>query len=73
MKCLLDELSEPVVVVYNDENMENMVRKVLDHDIVIIVWLLEEMQEPVTQSGEQSRVKKVRSSSNLIGKFIALG
>ena len=38
MECSLDDqdrlrfkLSEPVVVVYNDENMENMVRKVLGH------------------------------------------
>ena len=61
-----------VIVVYKDENLQVKVEKVLGH-IVIIVWLLEEMQEPVTQSGEQSRVKKVRSSSNLIGKFIALG
>ena len=38
MECSLDDqdrlrfkLSEPVVVVYNDENIENMVRKVLGH------------------------------------------
>jgi hypothetical protein len=38
MECSLDDqdrpsfkLSEPVVVVYNDENMENMVGKVLSH------------------------------------------
>lgn len=29
--------SELVIVVYNDENMENMVKKVFSH----IVWLLE--------------------------------
>ena len=46
MECSLDDqdrlrfkLSEPVVVVYKDENMENMVRKVLGY----IAWLLEEM------------------------------
>ncbi|CAG8598448.1 14055_t:CDS:2, partial [Funneliformis caledonium] len=35
------KLSEPVVIVYKDENMENMVRKVLGH----IAWLLEEVQK----------------------------
>ena len=43
------KLSEPVVVVYNDENMENMVGKVLGH----IIWLLEEVQksDSVTRIG----------------------
>jgi hypothetical protein len=69
MECSLDnqdrpsfKLSEPVVVVYNDDNMENMVVKVLSH----IVWLLEEAQKPVEAS--QSGVKRVRSTGNLIGK-----
>jgi hypothetical protein len=73
MECLLDnegkpsfKLSKPVIVVYDDADMETKVKKVLSH----IVWLLQESQNPVTtpQSGEQSRVKKVRSSSDLIGK-----
>jgi len=74
MECSLDnqdrpsfKLSEPVVVIYNDENMENMIRKVLSH----IVWLLEEAQKPVeaSQSDEQTRLpKKQRSSTNLAEK-----
>ncbi|PKC65407.1 hypothetical protein RhiirA1_442305 [Rhizophagus irregularis] len=71
MECTLDEerkpsfkLSEPVIVEYNDENMQIKVEKVLGH----IVWLLEEAQKPVeaSQSGEGSReIKRVKSSSNL--------
>ena len=69
MECLLDDqdkltfkLSEPVVVVYKDENMENMVRKVLGH----IAWLLEEVQKPEPDSRSEERViKRYRSSSNL--------
>ena len=48
MECSLKDqdrlrfkLSESVVIIYNDENMENMVRKVLGH----IAWLLEEVQK----------------------------
>ena len=72
MECSLDDqdrlrfkLSEPVVVVYKDENMENIVRKVLGH----IAWLLEEVQKPDSDSQSEERViKKHRSSSNLTGK-----
>ncbi|PKK58373.1 hypothetical protein RhiirC2_334231 [Rhizophagus irregularis] len=73
MECALDEerkpsftLSEPAVVVYNDENMENMVKKVLSH----IIWLLEEAQKPMeaSQSGDGSReIKKRKSLSKVAG------
>jgi hypothetical protein len=60
MECSMDDqdrpsfkLSEPVDVVYNDENMENMVRKVLSH----IVWLLEEAQKPTEASQESREIK----------------
>ncbi|RIA83419.1 hypothetical protein C1645_880515 [Glomus cerebriforme] len=59
MECSLDnqdrpsfKLSEPVVVVYNDDNMENMVGKVLSH----IVWLLEEAQKPDSAFDVKERV-----------------
>ena len=64
MECLLDnegkpsfKLSKPVIVVYDDADMETKVKKVLSHHIV---WLLQESQNPVIipQSGEQSRIKK---------------
>jgi hypothetical protein len=49
MECTLNEKRKPsfkllelAVIVYNDENMENMVRKVLGH----IIWLLEKTQKP---------------------------
>ncbi|CAG8754619.1 2105_t:CDS:2, partial [Ambispora leptoticha] len=68
MECSLDDqdrlrfkLSEPVVVVYKDENVENMVRKTLGH----IAWLLEEVQKPDSDSREERVIKKHRSSSNL--------
>ena len=72
MECSLDDqdrlrfkLSEPVVVVYKDENVENMVRKVLGH----IAWLLEEVQKPDSDFRSEERVvKKHRSSSNLAEK-----
>jgi hypothetical protein len=72
MECSLDDqdrlrfkLSEPVVVVYNDENMENMVKKVLGH----IAWLLEEVQKPDSDSRSEERViKKYRSSGSLAEK-----
>jgi hypothetical protein len=59
------KLSEPVAVVYNDESMENMVRKVLSH----IVWLLEEVQKPDSafDVDKEKAVKKHRSLSNLAG------
>ena len=77
MECSLDDqdrlrfkLSEPVVVVYNDENMENMVRKVLGH----IAWLLEEVQNPDSDSRSEERaIKKHRSSNNLTDSVVAEG
>ncbi|CAG8615287.1 1326_t:CDS:2 [Paraglomus occultum] len=59
------KLSKPVVVVYNSDDTEGMVERVLGH----IAWLLEEAQKPVEdlQSDGQLRVvKKHRSSSNLV-------
>ncbi|GBC52702.2 uncharacterized protein OCT59_028684 [Rhizophagus irregularis] len=57
--------SEPMVVVYKDENMENMVKKVLGH----IAWLLEEVQKPDSASQSEERsIKKSRSKSKLTGK-----
>ncbi|PKB96624.1 hypothetical protein RhiirA5_434532, partial [Rhizophagus irregularis] len=62
MECSLDnqdrlrfKLSEPMVVVYKDENMENMVKKVLGH----IAWLLEEVQKP--DSASQSEERSIKS------------
>ena len=76
MECSLDsegkptfKLSEPVTVVYKDENLQVKVEKVLGH----IVWLLEEAQKPVevSQSDEQSRViKKHRSSTDLSDSIV---
>ncbi|PKC03290.1 hypothetical protein RhiirA5_423991 [Rhizophagus irregularis] len=72
MECRLDssdrrpsiKLSEPVIVVYKDENLQLKVEKVLGY----IVWLLEEAQKPVddSQSGEESR--RVKSLSKIAGK-----
>jgi hypothetical protein len=72
MECSLDDegkpsfkLSEPVTVVYKDENLQDKVEKVLGH----IVWLLEEAQKPVevSQSDEQTRhPKKQKSISSLV-------
>ncbi|PKK58377.1 hypothetical protein RhiirC2_857808 [Rhizophagus irregularis] len=66
MECSLDDegkptfkLSEPVTVVYKDENLQVKVEKVLGH----IVWLLEEAQKLVKAS--QSGVKRVRSTGDL--------
>ena len=73
MECSLDnegkpsfKLSEPVIVEYNDENMQIKVEKVLGH----IVWLLDEAQKPDSSLGvdEEKVVKKHRSLSNLTGK-----
>ena len=58
------KLSEPVVVIYNDENLQTKVEKVLGH----IVWLLEEAQEPDSDSRSEERViKKHRSLDNFAG------
>ncbi|PKC58631.1 hypothetical protein RhiirA1_470680 [Rhizophagus irregularis] len=72
MECRLDssdrrpliKLSEPVIVVYKDENLQLKVEKVLGY----IVWLLEEAQKPVddSQSGEESR--RVKSLSKIAEK-----
>jgi hypothetical protein len=69
MECSLDnegkpsfKLSEPVTVVYKDENLQAKVEKVLGH----IVWLLEEAQKPAETS--QGGVKRVKSTGNLAGK-----
>jgi hypothetical protein len=69
MECTLDKdgkpsfaISKPVIVVYDDENLQIKVEKVLGH----IVWLLEEAQKPVEAS--QGGVKRVKSTGNLAGK-----
>ena len=72
MECSLDtqdrpsfKLSEPVVVVYNDENLQAKVEKVLGH----IVWLLEEAQKPDSDSRSEERlIKRYRSLGNLAEK-----
>ena len=70
MECTLEEgkpsfkLSEPVVVIYNADNMEDMVVKVLSH----IVWLLDEAQNPVEVSRSGERQIKRASSGDLAGK-----
>ncbi len=73
MECTFDEekkpafkLSEPVVVIYNDDNMENMVVKVLSH----IVWLLGEAQKPdfAVSHSETRDIKRIRSTENLASK-----
>jgi hypothetical protein len=63
MECTLDEernltfkLSKPVIVVYDDDNMEEKVEKVLSH----IVWLLGEAQKPVEVSKRREANKKVK-------------
>ena len=59
------KLSEPVVIVYKDKNVENLVRKVLGH----IAWLLEKVQKPDSDLQSEERViKKHRSLSNLAEK-----
>jgi hypothetical protein len=72
LECSLDDqerlrfkLSKPIVVVYDSEDMEGMVERVLGH----IAWLLDEVQKPDSDSRSVEReIKRVRSSSNLIGK-----
>jgi hypothetical protein len=65
MECSLDnegkpsfKLSKPVIVVYDDENLQTKVEKVLGY----IVWLLKEAQKPVktSQSDEQTRLPKIK-------------
>jgi hypothetical protein len=59
-------ISKPVIVVYDDENLEVKMEKVLAH----IVWLLEaQKSEKSSQSDEQTRhPKKQRLASNLAGE-----
>jgi len=71
MECSYNEgklsfkLSKPATVVYEDEDLQAKVEKVLGH----IVWLLEGAQKPDSDSRSEERViKKHRSSSNLTGK-----
>ena len=72
LECSLDDqerprfkLSKPIVVVYDSDDMEGMVERVLGH----IAWLLDEVQKPDSDSRSEERViKKHRSSSNLTGK-----
>ena len=72
MECSLDnegkpsfKLSEPVTVVYKDENLQAKVEKVLGH----IAWLLEEVQKPDSDSQSEERViKRPRSLGNLAEK-----
>src|SRR6266542_3761273 len=68
MECTLDEerkpsfrLLEPVIIEYNDENMQIKVEKVLGH----IVWLLDEAQKPDSafDVDKEKVVKKHRSLS----------
>jgi hypothetical protein len=63
-------LSEPVTVVYKDEDMQAKVKRVLrPRTYCNIAWLLEEAQKPDSDSQSEERViKKHRSSSNLTGK-----
>ncbi|GBB96327.1 hypothetical protein RclHR1_27280001 [Rhizophagus clarus] len=58
MECSLDnhdrlkfKLSNPIVVVYGSENMEDMVEKVLGH----IAWLLNEVQKSDSDSRSEER------------------
>jgi hypothetical protein len=72
MECSLDDqdrlrfkLSKPLTVVYDSENMEGNVERVLGH----IAWLLEEVQKPDSGSRSEERViKKHRSLSKLTEK-----
>ncbi|UZN99887.1 uncharacterized protein OCT59_001150 [Rhizophagus irregularis] len=74
MECKVDsegkpsfKLSEPVTVVYKDDNLQAKVEKVLGH----IVWLLEEAQksEEVSKNvGQERHPKKQRSTGNLASK-----
>ena len=70
MECTQDsegkpsfKLSEPVIVVYKDENLQTKVEKVLGH----IVWLLDEAQKPdsAVKLGGEREIKRVRSLVNL--------
>ena len=75
MECILDnegklsfKLSKPVIVVYDDADMETKVKKVLSH----IVWLLDEAQKPDSNDSrsEERVIKKHRSSSNLTDSVV---
>ncbi|GBC09786.1 hypothetical protein RclHR1_00910036 [Rhizophagus clarus] len=65
MECSMDDqdrpsfkLSKPVTVVYEDNDLQTKVEKVLEH----IVWLLEEAQKPDSALNVKERViKRVRS------------
>jgi hypothetical protein len=60
------KLLEPVIIVYNDKNMENMVRKVLGH----IAWLLEKVQKSDSDSRSEERAIKRHTSSNLTDSVV---
>jgi hypothetical protein len=57
LECSLDDQGrlrfKPLVVVYENEDMEAMVERVLGH----IAWLLEEVQKPEESEGGNKRVK----------------
>ena len=65
MECSMDDqdrpsfkLSKPVTVVYEDNDLQTKVEKVLEH----IVWLLEEAQKPDSALDVKEReIKRVRS------------
>ncbi|RIA90139.1 hypothetical protein C1645_823700 [Glomus cerebriforme] len=68
MECSLDnegkpsfKLSEPVTIVYKDENLQAKVEKILGH----IVWILEEAQKSVeaSQSGIKSYIADLESKN----------
>src|SRR6266542_3351431 len=73
MECTFDEekkpafkLSKPVIVDYDDDNLQAKVEKVLAH----IVWLLEEAQKPdfAVSHSETRDIKRIRSTENLASK-----
>jgi len=62
----LFKLSKPVIVVYDDENLQAKVEKVLGH----IAWLLEEAQKPdlALDVDKEREIKRVRSTGDLASK-----
>ena len=73
LECSLDDqerprfkLSKPLVVVYENEDMEAMVERVLGH----IAWLLEEVQNPRSQRVE---IREFRWISLLWLDFVITG
>ncbi|RIA94631.1 hypothetical protein C1645_817677 [Glomus cerebriforme] len=73
MECSLDDegkptfkLSKSVTVVYNDEDLQTKVEKVLGH----IVWLLEEVQKPdsALDIDKDREIKRPRSTDDLTVK-----